>query len=187
MKIKAQGLLNGAEWVLTHHGEPTLAEILAQCQPSTRERYMSAIAIEWHPMEEFCDFLEQSERVLGGPPGAVSMKIGTAGAQKNMGGWLSRAAFYIVRPDYALNRIAAAWRQFNDEGEMVVRALDQEHAEIEVKGVPSPHRLFCATLTGWCEVVSEKVGAVRPKAQHVECRARGDHRCYWRVGWAATS
>ena len=42
---------------------------------------------------------------------------------------------------------------------------------------------FCATLTGWTEVVADAVGLVGPTVQHVECRATGGARCMWHCTW----
>ncbi len=183
MKIKAQALLNGAEWVREVQGEHVLRTVLAACSPATRARYMEATSIEWHPVEEFCDFLTQAERVVGGPAGEVSQLIGAAGARKNLAGFLRRAAFYVVRPEYAAKRVAGAWKQYNDAGEMVVLEVTPRHMLLEVRDVPNPHELFCASLTGWHGVLGEHVGFRAVRSVHQRCRALGADRCLWRAEW----
>ena len=183
MNIKAQGLLNGAAWIEETFGRDALADVLQTCQPETRERYMTATAIEWHPVEELVDFLEQAERRFGSGDGLIARELGAAGARKNMGGFLRQAAFYLARPDYALNRVAGAWPQFNDEGRMVIREATAGGCVVEVQGVGVPHPLFCMTLSRWVEVLAGRIGAPSPKATHPECVARGDARCLWRAAW----
>ena len=184
MQIKAQGLLNAAEWIEETYGPQALAEVVQSCRSEVRDRFTTAIAIEWHPMDELVDFLRCAEAVLPTERKfEISEAVGAAGARKNTAGQLKRFAFYIVRHDYALKRIAGMWRQFNDAGAMHLRELDEGHALIEVSDVPSPEEHFCATLTGWCVEVTRAVGLGRTTAVHSECRARGDARCVWDVTW----
>jgi hypothetical protein len=185
VNIKAQGLLNAVKWIEQNHGQQKLATIIQACSPAVRERYMSAIGIEWHPMEEFCELLEVSERVLGDRPGEVSRKIGTIGAKQNTRGLVKRGVFYVASPDFLLRRISSLWSQFNDKGSMRVLHVDDKYALLEVEGVPNPHALFCATLTGWTEVISEAVGLVNARVEHDHCRARGSTQCTWRITWNA--
>ena len=114
-----------------------------------RDRFTSATAIHWHPVEELVELLSVTERLLGRGDGKLAEKIGAAGARANMKGMLARMAIYLARPEFVAKRIAAAWRQFNDEGEMQVLSVDPSHLMLEVRGVASPDALFCATLTGW--------------------------------------
>ena len=185
MRIKAQGLLNAAKWVRRQHGDDVLTQILAQASPELRERASTAIAIEWHEAAEFEEFLALAERTIDGPPGSVARALGAAGAEANMSGFMRRAAFYIARPEYALKRVASAWGQFNDEGAMALGSFSAEHARVEVTGVDPPGPLFCEALSGWCEVLSRRVGAKGPRVAHTECRLRGNALCAWRVSFAS--
>jgi hypothetical protein len=184
VNVRAQGLLNAAAWIEQRYGREMLAEVLASVRPATRERYVTAIAIEWHPLAEFIDFMEVAERVTRAKDGALAREMGANGARQNLKGVVKRSLFYLASPDYLLRRIAGLWQQFNDRGAMHLRHLDDRYGILEVEGVPEPHRLFCATLTGWTEVVAEAVGFIKPQVQHRECRASGDERCLWHVTWA---
>ena len=183
MQIKAQGLLNGAEWVLETHGSAALSDVLGRCGPQVRERYMSAIAIEWHDAAEFEEFLRAAEQCLGGLPGSVARSIGAAGAQRNMKGFMRRLGFYVARRDYALARVAAAWRQFNDQGEMSLEFVKSSECTMSVTNAELPGPFFCETLTGWCGVLGEHVGMKRPKVTHESCRSRGHGSCMWKLRW----
>lgn len=183
MQIKAQGLLNGAEWVLETHGQAALASVLGLCGPVVRERYMTAIAIEWHDGAELEEFLHAAEQELGGMPGSVARAIGAAGARHNMKGFMRRLAFYVSRRDYALARVAAAWRQFNDEGEMSLEMAASGVCSMQVTGAELPGPLFCETLTGWCAILGEHVGMRNPRVGHETCRSRGHEGCTWKLRW----
>ena len=184
MKIKAQGLLNASEWIRRHHGDDTLSAILQRCSPAVRERFITAIAIEWHDASEFEEFLAAAEQVVGVPtPGTLAKTLGAAGAEANMSGFMRRAAFYIARPEYAVKRVASTWRQFNDEGSMTFTDFSETGTMVEVHDLVPPGPLFCEALTGWCEVLADRVGASSPRAAHVQCRLRGDPVCAWRLRW----
>jgi signal transduction histidine kinase len=166
-----------------HHagrGHPSL-----QCP--VRERYISGIAIEWHPQSEFVEFLRHAEAVIGKPPGAVSKAIGAEGARINTRSMAKRAVMYVASPEFLLRRIASLWSQFNDQGEMRILSIDERQAHIELVGLPDPNELFCATITGWCEVIGDAVGFDRPRSEHTHCRARGDEACVWRVAFTPWS
>ncbi len=181
MNVKAQGLLNAAKWIEEQYGRDTLGEVVRACSPAVRERYVSAIAINWHPVEELVEFLRAAERLLGREDGRIAERIGAAGARANMKGTLVRIAVYLARPEYLMQRIAGLWRQFNDQGEMLLVSMDEKHALIEVRGVTAADPLFCATLTGWCLETATRLGIVGTTVKHTHCRARGDGRCLWDV------
>src|SRR5438045_3689078 len=118
MKVKAQGLLNAAKHVEDTFGRDALGEILRECSPAVRETFTSSIAINWHEVEELCEFVEVAEKKVGSARGKLARDIGAAGARANMKGTLLRIAFYLGKPEFLMKRAAGLWRQFNDEGTM---------------------------------------------------------------------
>lgn len=186
MNIKTQALINATAYVEEQYGRDALAALLRQCSPAVRDRYISAISIDWQPMSELVELLEAIERQFGSGGEELSRAIGARAARQNTRGLVARSLFYLASPHYLLRRIASMWSQFNDQGGMHLRKLDERYALIEVTGVPTPHRLFCATLTGWVHVISEAVGATGSKVEHTKCRARGQTQCLWTIQWDAT-
>ncbi len=186
MRTKAQGLLNGAKWVEEVYGREGLRDVLRACSPEVRERYTSVIAIDWHPIEEFVEFVCAAERVLGGEHchGRIAEEIGAAGARANMKGTLIRLALWISRPEALIRRAAGLWRQFNDDGFFKLTEIGESRAHFELTGLKTMERPFCAVITGWCREVGIAVGAVAPLAKHVECKGAGGRRCTWEVRYA---
>jgi predicted hydrocarbon binding protein len=181
VNIKAQGLLNAVRWIEEEYGQEALRDVLRECSPAVRERYMFAIAINWHPLGEFIELLTVVERRLGKGDGKLAEAIGAAGARANMKGILLRLAQYLVAQDYLAKRIAGMWRQFNDQGEMRVLSVAEAHVVLEMAGVPESHWLFCCTLTGWCREISSALGVRNATARHIECRTKGSERCVYEV------
>jgi predicted hydrocarbon binding protein len=181
MNVKAQGLLNAAKYVEERYGRDALRDVLRACSPAVRDTYTSSIAINWHPMEELCEFVDVAERKLGGLPGRLAQEIGAAGARANMKGTLLRIAFYFGKPEFMLKRAAALWRQFNDEGTMELVEMSDKLVRLEVRGVPVPNATFCALLTGWCHETAAALGVINISAHHVECLARRGQRCLFEI------
>jgi hypothetical protein len=102
-----------------------------------------------------------------------------------MKGTVVRIAVYIAKPEYFLRRVAGLWRQFNDEGEMLVHDLGERSGTLEVRGLTRPNAVFCAVLTGWAREIAKGIGIQNPHTRHSECRARGGTRCLWDVRWSA--
>ncbi len=187
MNVKLQAMLNACRWIEDSYGPTELERVLSAVPPGVRARLAGGIAITWHPQQELLDFLAAAERVLGTGDGRIAERIGAAGASANVSGSLARALFYVARPAFLMRRLAGLWSRFNDEGSMEVLEFADGLLRFEVKGVPRPDALFCATLTGWAGVIGGRFYAERPMVRHVECRARGDERCLWEARWAGIS
>jgi len=186
VQIKAQGLLNAARWIEEQHGREALRSVLHACSPAVRARYTEVTAIDWHPVEEFLEFVEAAERILGGPHanGRIAEAIGAAGARANMKGAIVRFAIWVSQPDSLMRRVPGLWSQYNDEGALSLLSIDDRGIRIEVTGLKKPHSLFCAVLTGWSREVCLALKAISPVSKHVLCRARGDSQCIWEVRYA---
>jgi hypothetical protein len=189
LQIKAQGLLNAAKWIQDEYGDAALRDVLHACTQGVRDRYTSAIAINWHPADEFIEFVRSAESILGAGAshGRIAEAIGAAGARANMKGTLVRLAMWIGRPDDLMKRAASLWRQFNDEGRMELTEVTESLARFELVDVNGLDAAFCSVVTGWCREVAIAVGAPSPHAKHVECKWRGEARCVWEVRYARVS
>jgi hypothetical protein len=182
VNVKAQGLLNASRYIEETYGKEKLAEILAACSPAVRERCATAIAINWHPLDEFTEFLVAIERAV--PDASIGEKVGAAGARANTRGVMLRIAMLLARPEHAIRRAASMWRQFNDAGELTLRKADDRSVEVEIKGIPATPRIFCDTVTGWARELVTSAGGRNAAAKHVECRSSRGARCVWNASWS---
>jgi len=197
MNVKAQGLLNAVRWVEQTYGPAGLHAVLDVCQPATRARCASAIAINWHPVDELIDFVGSAERVLPkSDKWTVAEEIGAAGARANTKGFLIRSIIWVSNPEFLFKRVAGAWRQFNDAGEMKLIRIDHKgdgeganagSADVAVMGTNLKSVVFCRILSGWCVEFSRAIGIQSPVVHHIECLANGDARCVWRIRGQAKS
>jgi len=161
VNTKAQGILNGAKWVEETYGRDALCEVLRGCSPAVRECLASAIAINWHPLDELVEFVTAADRLLGRGDGKVAEEIGAAGARANLKGVIARMAFLLATPDYLMRRVAALYLQFNDQGEMLLTSLSPGVGEIELRGRPKVYPIHCSIITGWARAASVALGARR--------------------------
>lgn len=142
---------------------------------------MSAIAINWHPLEEYVQLLTEAERVIGTGDGKVAEEIGAASARANMRSAFVRFAVYVSKPDFLMRRLSGIWRQFNDQGELIMHFFEGAELHVELRGVPTRSWFFCCTITGWAREIASSMGLANTTARHVECLARGGQRCLWDV------
>jgi len=181
VKIKAQALLYAAKWLEETHGQAVLARVLRECQPAVRESYIEAIAINWHPLEEYIDFLTVSERIVGTGDGKIAEEMGEAAARANLRGVVLKVVQYIAKPDFLMRRIASLWRQFNEKGDFVLISADERAVRFEIAGLPEVYPLLCASIVGWSRAVATAIGVEAPIARHTSCRARGGAKCLFEV------
>ncbi len=182
MNVKAQALLNAAQYIRAQYGDATLEEIVRTCSPQVRERLASGIAINWHPLDEFVEFLRVANRVIADP--LLGERVGAAGARANTRGVMLRLTMLLARPELVLRRAATLWRQFNDAGELSLRSFESTAVEVVIEGIPRTPRIFCDTVTGWARELTTSAGGMNASAKHVECRSDGDARCVWVARWS---
>ena len=185
MELKLQALLNAMKCVEEHYGAESLDRVLAACRPVLRERHETGIAIEWHPIEEYIEFLERADELLGRGDGGFGVEAGAYAARQNLRGMMKRALFWVMNPSFLMRRAMGFWRQFNSAGSLELRDLQPGLCRMEVKDLPFANWTFCNTFIGWAEEMGEAIGWEGAKATHPECRARGDARCIVETRWSA--
>jgi hypothetical protein len=183
VNVKAQALLNGAAWVRDKHGEEALESVFSRCRPEVRERCTTAIAINWHPLEELVEFLEIVDQQLGRGDGKVAEAMGAASARLNLRHMALRLAFFLARPEFLMRRVAGVWRQYNDEGQMVVLEFSPGRMVAEMQDFASPSWAFCCSVTGWLHEAGVATGMKHLVSHHAECCARGAASCQWHLRW----
>lgn len=185
MNVKAQGLLHGAAWVRQKFGDDALARVAAACSRDVRDRIATAIAINWIPQTELGEFLAACERVLGKEDGSIAEAMGAASARVNLRHMGLRLAFFLANPEFMMRRVAGVWRQFNDEGEMIVRDFAAGSMNAELVGLTRPDWAICCSITGWLHEAGIATGMKGLATKHAQCRARGGSKCVWELRWTS--
>lgn len=184
MNVKAQGLLNGAKWIEEQYGREGIRDVLRLCSEPVRDRYTSAIAINWHPLSEFVEFVSVADRHLGRGDGRLAEELGAAAARAHTRTLVLRAVFYLTRPDLFMQRAATLWRQYNDEGTMAVPLVEPRRVVVRLDGVRQLPRMFCNVLTGWIREIWLASGALDTTVRIIEHVERGESaRCLWEARW----
>jgi predicted hydrocarbon binding protein len=183
--VKAQAMIHAAGWLEETHGREAVSRALSLSSRAVNDRYVTAISIEWHPVEELYEWLAAIESAVGFGDARTAYESGAYSARLNTRGVMKRSLFYLSSPEFLLRRITGLWTQFNQQGVMHLRHFDERRVSIELADLPSPNRLLCASITGWVHVTSEAVGARGARVEHTHCRARGDARCLFEVTWNA--
>jgi hypothetical protein len=183
VKVKAQGLLHGAAWLRETFGEGGLQTVLAECSPDVRERVSTAIALNWIPQAELAEFLRVADRTLGVGDGKIAESIGAASARVNLRHMALRLAFFLGRPEFLMRRVAGVWRQYNEEGDMIVHEFTPGRMLAELARVPDPDWFVCCSVSGWMHEAGLATGMKRLFVHHTECRAQDKPRCLWELRW----
>lgn len=183
MNVKAQGLLNAAAWVREKFGPEALERVFAACSPAVQERCATAVAINWIPLEEFLELLTAVDRQLGAGDGKLAEGIGAASARVNLRHLGLRLAFFLARPEFLMRRVAGVWRQYNDEGEMLVLSFNEGEMLAELRGIATSNWFLCCSITGWLHEAGVATGMKQLVTRHTHCRGTGASRCLWELRW----
>ena len=183
MNVKAQGLLNAAAWVSEKFGLDVLPRVLASCSPAVRDRCATATASDWIPMTEFVELLTAVDRQLGAGDGKMAEEIGAMSARVNLRHLGLRLAFFLARPEFLMRRVAGVWRQYNDEGEMLVLSFNEGEMHAELRGLQAPDWFLCCSVTGWLHEAGVATRMKELVSRHTQCRAKSAPRCLWELRW----
>ncbi len=183
MNVKAQGLLNGARWIEQTYGQGALATVLQACTTAVRDRYISATALTWHPLDELLELVGVADRLLGAGDGAIAEEVGAAGARANTKTLMMRVVVHIANPEFLMRRAAGMWSQFNDEGTMEIVAFESRRLVVQLTGCRELPLLFVRILSGWGREIANAVAAHDAVARVVEHVERGRARAAWELTW----
>ena len=102
-----------AKWIEDEYGRDALGTVIRACSEPVRERYTSAIAINWHPVDGLVEAVERSGRDPRQRQRQDRRRDRRRGARASMKGVVVRIASYIAKPEFFFRRVAGLWRQFN--------------------------------------------------------------------------
>jgi hypothetical protein len=94
-----------------------------------------------------------------------------------------RALLKPHEPLATLQNTAVLWRNFHDTGEMAAKREDATTALITLEGYAIVSADLCRLMSGYAFEAAQMSGGSDVAVDEVECRARGQSRCAWRVQW----
>jgi hypothetical protein len=163
-------------------------EGLARLAAATRTPEVAALATgtvlagSWYPFSQFTELLDTAGAVFGAGIDDFARREGASCADYDLRG-VYRVFVRFTSPNFVVERSGKVWSQYYDSGSLVVVETDDAHVVFELRDFRTPHRAHCGTVLGWSERACELSGATVVHAVHSSCRARGDRRCVFEIGW----
>jgi hypothetical protein len=142
------------------------------------------LAGSWYPFAYFTELLDTAESLFGGGIDDFSRREGASCADYDLRG-VYRVFVRFTSIDFVIERSGKVWRQYYDSGDLVILETESRHVAFELREFAAPHRGHCGTVLGWSERAAELSGVAEVRGAHSSCRARGDHRCVFEIGWSA--
>ncbi len=88
-----------------------------------------------------------------------------------------------VQPEKFIELANGLWHKHCDMGSLVPSITAPGIVDLEIRGMPAPHRAHCVTFTGWLEGVFALSPGSRVRVDERSCIASGDPNCEMRVTW----
>jgi hypothetical protein len=152
-----------------------------ELQPYLTERI---IVSQWYPEEHYHQLAKTVVAILPPMPDPWDF-VGRMQAQIDLSGTY-RA---MLRPGDGMATLKAMpemWRMHHDSGTVELRPA-HEGAFVEMADYAIVSRELCAAYTGFMRQMVEMSLGKDSDVRHVQCRARGEALCSWRVRFLAAA
>jgi predicted hydrocarbon binding protein len=155
---------------------------LSLLEPKDRRLAEMPSAKEWYDLEAWFRALHVLADNFGDSPKEVVLEFGRHEAERDLSG-IQRLFLRLANPAFVLEKAGEYWKNFCDFGEWKIERVENG-ARAELAGVPLLDELYCTELLGYLGRMMELVGAKNVKAEHSQCRARGDEKCIFVGSWS---
>lgn len=183
-QIKGSSIAARLRWLRLHHGEGGVDALSAKASPGLVEILAHGAKLaSWYPIEHFVELCQAIDRHFGDGDLAMVKELGRYAAEANLT-TVFRLFFRVGTVNWTLSRASRLWRMHYNTGQLLVREFPDTEVELEIRDFAIPSRVHCLSVQGWAERAAELTGAREVVLREVDCRARGDERCRFRVDWA---
>lgn len=174
-------LVHARAFLIERFGWSGWAKLLASLPPEDRPTLGVLSSEQWYEEGLLFRLLGAIQNVAGGGDLKLLEEFGRDDAERDMKG-PQRLFFRLANPAYVLEKAGSYWSRFHDTGRWTV----ERHPHGATGTLSDFHvdgDAFCATLTGYIGRMFELVGAKGARAEHAQCRVRGDQACVFIVRW----
>lgn len=103
-------------------------------------------------------------------------------ALNNAGVWKSLFEKGVEPPKF-VEIAGGLWHKHYDSGSLTRTVVSPGVVNVEIRGMPMPHRTHCVSVAGWVEGVFEFRPGARVRVAELSCRDNGDATCEIQVQW----
>ena len=182
-QIKGSSIAARLTWIRLHHGEGGIEALATEVSPELGEILASGADVAaWYLMEHFVELNQAIDAHFGEGDLAMVRQLGRYAAEANLT-TVFRLFLKAGTVNWILSRASRLWSMHYNSGQLLVREFPDNEVELEIRDFAIPSRVHCLSVQGWTERAAELTGAREVHLQEVDCRARGDERCRFRVEW----
>ena len=179
-QLKGSAYLSTLAFIETHFGAAAKDRVLARLPAEDRALLgHMVLPIQWYPLAPFPRLLRAMDAEVGRGDLTLVTERGTWAAVQDMR-TVHKVLLKLVTPQWVIEKAMKLWPNFHTSGRWEAkREGDGARAYLHDLGVVD--EAMCATLMGWIIGLLQLAGVKRPLVEHVQCRARGDATCQYRV------
>lgn len=181
--VKGSSIATRVKWVQLNHGQDGIDALRSRAGDELAELLESEIELAtWYPLERFIELNVAIDEQYGTGDLAMVKELGRYAAEANLT-TVFRMFFKVGTVQWILARAARIWGMHYDSGQLLVREFPDEEVELEIVDFGVPSRVHCLSVQGWAEGAARLTGVKDVVLDEVDCRAKGDARCRFRLNW----
>ncbi|MEC7519163.1 MAG: hypothetical protein VYE22_04820 [Myxococcota bacterium] len=181
-QVKGSAVTSRVRYIREHADEVVFREVKDRMRPAHRALLDAGVLPHaWVPFELFVDLNVSADAVLGRGDLGLCRDMGRFGATVTLP-TLYRIFLRLGSVPFILRKASRLWNVHYDSGALDVDMGDHE-ATLTIRGLDTPHRAHCLSVTGWAEGAGDLTGARVYRAEETRCRTRGDAACQIEIAW----
>jgi len=184
LQVRGAALYARRKWVIEHHGQAALDEVIPQLGAYGRMLMRSEIDKHaWYNYPLFIELGEVLDRRFGKGDLTLNIELGRWGAKVNTPN-IFRMFIKLGSPEWVMNRAAKLWREHFSEGTVTVTHSKSEFggvAELEIPDWPVPHLALSYAVLGFAIAAIEMSGASSVRGELLADRSLGGDSTRLRV------
>jgi hypothetical protein len=184
MKVKGSALRSTMSFLREQYPAPTVARILAGLPEEDRKILTPPILTSaWFPADALCRLIHGMEKETPGDPQDLYLRVGMQSCEDGLN-TIYKLFFKVGTPSFILKHAGQVWKNYYDEGQIVLVSSTSNTAHVRLEGAKMPDPAMCMRISGWMKRAAELSGGHSVAVDHCACVHRGAPACEWKTDWA---
>jgi len=179
--IKGVSLVHLRDYLVSHHGEEGLHQVLQALSPESAQVLNRPFATDWYPLKTMVA-IERAiiDQFHGGDP-REAYRFGQYDLERAVSR-IYRIIFPLLDPTFLVKKSARLFQSMISQGRVRIEQPNPRHLYVYLEELDPLDEVYCNDWRGSLIGMFKACG-VDCEVRHDECRLRGAPHCRYQVTW----